>query len=58
MAPGIGSVFPEALLLCGLASLGAAQTIEYHLEAPQPASRFSGRQLALLAKLNHADGPT
>lgn len=55
MAPRIGSVFSGAMLLCGLATWCAAQRIEYHLEPMQPASRFSVRQLALLAKLNHAD---
>jgi lipoprotein-anchoring transpeptidase ErfK/SrfK len=32
-----------------------AQTVGYHLEATKPLSRFTSNQLALLAKLNHAD---
>lgn len=55
MAPDVGIVFPGAMLLCGVASLWAGQSIAYHLEPMQPASRFSARQLALLDKLNHAD---
>jgi len=55
MARCIGNVFATALLTCGLASLCAAQRIEYHLENVQPTSRFSGRQLAVIMKLNHVD---
>lgn len=55
MAPGIRNAFLGGSLLCGLAAWCAAQKIEYHLEPMQPASRFSARQMALAAKLNHAD---
>src|SRR5438477_9965030 len=35
--------------------LGPAQTIAYRLESSEPLSRFGPDQIALLAKLNHAD---
>lgn len=54
MGLGIRNLIPGAILLYGLAPL-SAQSIGCHLEEAQPTSRFSARQLALLAKLNHAD---
>lgn len=53
----IGNMVAGAVLASGLALLAAAQSIRYHLEIAAPISRFSSRQLALLAKLNHADTP-
>lgn len=45
----------RAALLCGVCLLGTAQVIGYHLEIPH-VLRYSTRQVALLSKLNHADG--
>ena len=51
-----GSLVRAAAFGCGMAlALAPAQTIAYKLESPAPLSRFSPDQIALLAKLNHAD---
>jgi hypothetical protein len=47
---------PAVSCLCGLCFAAlATETIAYHVEAGKPLSRFTSGQLALLAKLNHAD---
>jgi hypothetical protein len=56
VARTIGKALVRVMLLAGPALLCAAQTVGYHLESSSPLSRFSARQLALLMKLNHADG--
>jgi hypothetical protein len=51
-----GGLVRAAALVCGMACAGApAQTISYKLESSNPLSRFTADQIALLAKLNHAD---
>lgn len=51
-----GSLVRAAALVGGVAfAAAAAQTISYRLESSKPLSRFTGDQIALLAKLNHAD---
>jgi L,D-transpeptidase catalytic domain len=51
-----GGLVRAAALVCGMAFAGArAQTISYRLESSKPLSRFTADQIALLAKLNHAD---
>ena len=51
-----GSLLRTAAIVFGLADAWApAQTIAYKLERSEPLSRFSPDQIALLAKLNHAD---
>ena len=51
-----GDLVRAAAFVCGMACAGApAQTISYTLESSKPLSRFTASQIALLAKLNHAD---
>ena len=45
-----------AAFVCSMAfAVASAQTISYRLESSKPLSRFTTNQIALLAKLNHAD---
>jgi len=54
--PHVSDVLVGAAFLCGMTFAAAqAQTIAYRLEASKPFSRFTAAQVALLAKLNHAD---
>ena len=51
-----GGLVRATTFVCGMAFAGApAQTISYRLESSKPLSRFTADQIALLAKLNHAD---
>jgi len=50
-----GGLVRAALLCCITFTAAHAQTIAYRLERSQPISRFTAGQVALLAKLNHAD---
>jgi hypothetical protein len=51
-----GGLVRAAVFGCGIAfALAPAQTIAYRLESSEPLSRFTADQIALLAKLNHAD---
>jgi lipoprotein-anchoring transpeptidase ErfK/SrfK len=51
-----GSLVRAAAVVFGMADAWSpAQTIAYKLERSEPLSRFSPDQIALLAKLNHAD---
>jgi hypothetical protein len=51
-----GSLVRAAAFVCGMAFAWApAQTIAYRLRPSKPLSRFTAGEIALLAKLNHAD---